>query len=302
MMPAITRPFARINEQPYALLAITALMWGGNVIAGRVAVGQISPMAVTCLRWLLVCLMLAATTHAKFRADWPFLVPHWRLLLFLGMTGFTVFNAMFYVAAHYTTGVNMAVLQGSFPIYVLLGAALVFGTRITLRQLSGVVLTILGVIVVATKGEPQALLRMNFNRGDLMMMATRTVVYAVVTLALRGRPVPRPSACSQRFRGSHSSPRSPFWPTRLRAAASSCLLPRGLLALAYTAIGPSLIGQVFYIEGVEPMAAARASAFYNLVPIFGALLSVVLLGESIHSYHALAVLLVIGGIWVAERR
>lgn len=301
MMPAMFRSLSRFNDQPYLLLVLATLLWGGNVIAGRIAVGQISPMAVTCLRWFLVCAILAATRTRQIGAEWRLLLPYWQRLLLLGTTGFTFFNALFYVAAHYTTGVNMAVLQGSFLIYVLVGTALVFGTRVTAWQVIGIFLTIVGVIAVATKGEPGTLLRFAFNRGDLMMMAA-TALYTVYTLALRGRPNAAPIVMFAALSGVAFVTSLPLLAWEIASGGFMVPTPTGLAALAYVAVGPSLLGQLFYIRGVELMGPNRASTFYNLVPIFGALLSVLVLDESFRPYHALAFILVIGGIWVAERK
>lgn len=76
----------------------------------------------------------------------------------------------------------------------------------------------------------------------------------------------------------------------------------GWAIVAYTAIFPSILSQIFYIRGVELIGSNRAGLFINLVPIFGTLLSILILGEDFHFYHALAMALVLGGIWLAERK
>jgi drug/metabolite transporter (DMT)-like permease len=78
--------------------------------------------------------------------------------------------------------------------------------------------------------------------------------------------------------------------------------PKGWLILLYVAFLPSLLSQIFFIRGVELIGPARAGLFVNLVPVFGALLAVVLLGEPFALYHAIGLALVLGGIWLAERR
>jgi drug/metabolite transporter (DMT)-like permease len=76
---------------------------------------------------------------------------------------------------------------------------------------------------------------------------------------------------------------------------------KGLLVLFFVSLGPSLLGQVFFLRSVELLGPARTGVFYNLVPVFGALLAVVILGEPFHPYHALAFLFVLGGIWLSEQ-
>src|SRR5262249_20803573 len=95
--------------------------------------------------------------------------------------------ALFYVAGHYTSAINLGILQGSIPVIVLLGAFLVYGTRATWVQVAGVLITTVGVLVVATHGKPLSILEIGLNRGDLAMLVA-CALYAFYTVALRNRP------------------------------------------------------------------------------------------------------------------
>ena len=110
-------------------------------------------MSVTCLRWFIVCALFSLTLRRQLAAQWPLVQPHWRRLAILGGTAFTLFNALFYVSAQYTSAVNMAVLQGTFPALVILGMAIIFGAAITGVQVMGIVVTFCGVAIIASKGE-----------------------------------------------------------------------------------------------------------------------------------------------------
>src|ERR1019366_8825391 len=116
--------------EAYALLVFTMACWGGNAVAGRQAVGQVSPMVVTCLRSGIVAIFLSAVTSRRLALAWPELRPDWRRIALMAICGFSIFNALFYVAAHHTTAVNISILQGSIPIFVLVGALLLYRTRI----------------------------------------------------------------------------------------------------------------------------------------------------------------------------
>ena len=122
--------------QAYLLLALTALMWGGNAVASRFAVGHISPMALTFLRWLVVCIVLAPFMGRPLRAQTAALLPRWRYIVAMAAFGFTTFNALMYAAAHHTSAVNLTIVQGAVPVLVLLGSLLWFRTRIRLVQRS----------------------------------------------------------------------------------------------------------------------------------------------------------------------
>jgi drug/metabolite transporter (DMT)-like permease len=281
MTAAFGAALSRFNNLPYLLIGLSTFFWGGHVVAGRLSVGQISPMTVTCLRWLIVCLVLFATIRRRIIAEWPLVAPHWRKLALLGAAGFTLFNAFFYVAAKYTTALNMAVLQGTYPALVLTGMALIFHAPVTRLQWMGIALT--------------------FNRGDLMILVA-TFIFAAYTMGLRDRPKASALVIFAVLAASAFVSAIPFLVVEMAMGLTFVPTLKGMLVLFFVAIGPSLLGQVFFLRGIELLGPSRTGAFYNLVPVFGALLAVAILGEPFHLYHALAFLLVLGGIWLSEYR
>ena len=142
---------------------------------------------LTTLRWVLVAAVLWPVYGGEIRKHWGQIRPRLFAIVMLAVLGMSGFNALYYVAAHYTSAINMGILQGSLPIFVLAGAYLAHGTRGGLVQLAGVLITAVGVVVVATRGEPLAILEVEFNKGDLAMLAA-CVLYAFYTVALRDRP------------------------------------------------------------------------------------------------------------------
>jgi drug/metabolite transporter (DMT)-like permease len=290
----------RLYDNAYLLLIITTLCWAGNAVASKLAVGEISPMALVCLRWILGCAALYAITWRKFHADWPVIRAHWGTIVMMAALGFTAFNALFYVAAHHTTAINLTIIQGAIPVFTMVGALLVFGTAIRPLQVLGILVTLLGILVTATHGEVARLLALTFNIGDLYMLAC-CLLYAGYALALKKRP-PISGAgfltamafvaflTSLPLLGWEMARGQVQWPTI-----------QGWLVVAYVAFFPSLVAQFFFMRGVELIGPARAGLFINLVPVFGALMAVVLLGEPLGLHHLAALALVLGGIWLAER-
>jgi drug/metabolite transporter (DMT)-like permease len=118
----------------YALLIVTTLCWGLNAIISRLAVGEISPMQLVTFRWLGVVLLLLVFARRQIIIDWPVLRRHLPFLFLMGSCGFTAFNALFYVAGHYTGAINIGILQGSIPIFVLLGSLLILRHPIRRRH------------------------------------------------------------------------------------------------------------------------------------------------------------------------
>jgi drug/metabolite transporter (DMT)-like permease len=284
----------------YLLLALTTLMWGGNAVASRLAVGHISPMALTSLRWLIVCLVLAPFMLRPLAREAATLLPRWRYVMIMAALGFTIFNALMYAAAHHTSAVNLTILQGSVPVLVLLGALLWLGTPIRLVQVVGGAVTMAGVVAVAGRGELETVTRLAFNIGDVWMLVA-CAAYAAYTVALRRRPAVSGFVFFSAMAGVAFLLTLPLLAWEVAAGAVTWPDARGLLILAYVALFPSLLSQVFFMRGVELIGPGRAGLFVNLVPVFGALLAVGLLGEPFRLYHTLGLALVLGGIWLAER-
>jgi drug/metabolite transporter (DMT)-like permease len=298
---ASLRPIDRLYQWPGVLLTLTALFWAGNTVAGRLAVGHISPMMLVLLRWVMVLAVLWPLYGGEVRAHWPQIRPRLGKIVSMAFVGFTGFNVLYYMAAHTTSAINIGILQGSIPVAVLAGAFLMHGTRVTLVQIAGVLITSVGVIVVATQGAPLAILDIGLNKGDLAMLAA-CVLYAFYTVALRDRP---------------QMPGAAFF-TLLALIAAATSLPllaaeavllgfawpswQGWLVTLYVAIFPSCLAQLFYLRGVDLIGPGRAGVFVNLVPVFAAILAVVLIDEPFAAFHAVALVLVIGGIWLAQRR
>jgi drug/metabolite transporter (DMT)-like permease len=134
----------RLSGRPYLLLTLTMLMWGGNAVAGRLAVGEVSPMALTGLRWVAPVAVLGVALRYQLLTHRQALLERWASILLMGTLGLTVFNALFYLAAHHTTAVNLTILQGSMPVFVLVGALLFYGTRIHGWQIAGMAVTDVG--------------------------------------------------------------------------------------------------------------------------------------------------------------
>ena len=290
----------RLYQWPGVLLTLTAIFWAGNAVSGRLAVGHISPMLLVFLRWVMVLAVLWPLYGREVRAHWPQLRPKLGRIVLMAFLGFTGFNALFYTAAHTTSAINIGILQGAIPVIVLAGAFLAHGTRPGLLQIAGVLITLVGVVVVATQGMPLSILEIGLNPGDLAMLAA-CVLYAFYTVALRDRPDMPGTAFFTLLALIAAATSVPL--LAVEAAISGLSLPtwQGWLVTLYVAIFPSCLAQLFYLRGVDLIGPGRAGVFTNLVPVFAAILAVVLISEPFAAFHAVALALVIGGIWLAQR-
>ena len=300
MLSGITRLFERCYGSAPIILTLCAVFWAGNTIASRLAVGEITPLTLVMLRWFFVIAALWPLYGSQVRDYWPDIKSRMPSFIIMAALGFTGFNVLFYIAGHYTTAINLGILQGSMPAMVMLGAFLTHGTRVTLIQMVGVAITMVGVIVVATRGAPLSLLQTDFNWGDLLMLIA-CALYAFYTVALRDRPqIPGPAFFTLLavIAALTTLPLVAY-----EAATTGLVMPsfKGLLITLWIALFPSTLSQLFMMRAVDLIGPGRAGVYVNLVPVFAAVMGVTLINEPFRLYHAIAMVLVIAGILLAQR-
>ncbi|WP_420407156.1 DMT family transporter [Hoeflea sp.] len=284
----------------YLFLTITTMSWGANAVAGKLAVGHISPMILTSFRWGMALVILAMFALPEVRRDMKIIRANWRLLAGYGMFGFAGFNITLYSALQYTSAINVAIEQAGMPMIIFLANFLLFRIRVTGWQILGFLLTLAGVATTASNGSLERLIGLELNRGDALMLLA-VLLYGGYTVALRYKPVMHWKSMITVMAAAAFVTSLPF--AAWEVATETAIWPdaRGLTVAAFTAIFPSLVAQVLYIRGNEIIGSNRAGIFINLVPIFGTMLSVMILGEMLHLYHVVALCLVLGGIWLSER-
>ncbi len=301
-MPAAARTaIDELYRRPALLLVLVTLFWAGNAIAGQLARGEITPLQLVLFRWLGVLLILWPLYGRQVAQSWPLVRPRiWRVVL-MGTIGFTSFNILFYWASLKTSAVNIGILQGAVPVFVMLGAFLYHGTRVGLLQAVGVGITLVGVVLVATRGAPLALFATQPNMGDLLMLLA-CVLYSGYTVLLVGRPrIPDTAFFTLLATVSALTALPPALAEALITEEYRWPSAEGWLIVAYVAIFPSCVAQLFFLRGVDLIGPGRAGIYTNLVPVFAAALAVGLLGQAFAAYHAVALVAVIGGIALAQR-
>jgi drug/metabolite transporter (DMT)-like permease len=306
------------------LLTLPPLMWAGNSVIGRLMVDHTPPLMLNLLRWggaLLLLLPLGwhAFATPQRRAE---LKQRWPHLAMLGLLGVAMYNAMQYMALVTSTPLNVTLIAASQPLWMMLVGAMFYRVRPGPRDLVAAALSLAGVVLVLTRGNPAALLQLHFVHGDLL------VLVAVVCWSIYSWLLARPPA-SMRGDARPAWNWSQFllvhvvfgigW-AALAAAGEKVVLGDAatirwsglvMLALVYVAVCPSLIAYWAWGQGVARAGPPIAALFANLTPLFTALISGLVLGAWPETYHALAFVLIVASIAssvlrpaprVAERR
>ncbi len=256
-------------------------------------------MVIVCARWLGVSLLVALFAHKRIRQDWSVIRRNKFYFVIMGMFGFTIFNALFYFAAHSTTAINLGILQGSIPIFVLVGSFVFFKHKIGVFQALGVFFALTGVVLVTVKGDISILKSLDFASGDLLMLMA-CVLYAGYSLGLRKRPNIQSFSLFSLFTFCAFLASIPLVLIELQIGQLQLPTTKGWAIVGLITLLPSFLAQILFIHSVNNIGPARAGVFINLVPIFAAIMAVIILKEEFHWFHFWALLLVLGGIALSE--
>lgn len=296
----ISKIIAKAWNNPWLLLSLCVLFWASNVVASRVAAGEVSPILLGTLRWVAACAILFPLLWKPIVAEKTVIGQHWLYFLLASGAAYTLYSVLFFGAGNLTTGVNMSMLCAVVPVLTIVFAWIFLGMKASPVILIALAVTVAGALMVATRGDISVLRNLAFNAGDIMMICA-SAMHAGYTVSLRIRPALPPLVFFAIMCGVALATSIPFaiW----EIAAGRVIYPswKGWLLILYVGIFPTLLSQLFYMRGVELIGPQRTGLFYNFVPVTGALMAVALLGEPVAWYHAAGFLLVLSGIVLAER-
>jgi len=283
------------------LLAAAMLFWAGNSIMGKAMVGVVPPVALAFWRWTIALVLITPLAWPHLRREWRTLAAGWPVVAALSATGVATFGALTYVGVQSTSALNSLLLQAAIPPLILLFAWIGLRERASRVQLVGVALSLAGVVEVITRGHPGSILQLKLNHGDVLILVG-VVLYSIYSLVLRLRPAVHPlSLLWGTFLGAMVI-LAPFLAAEAHAGQVFRPSLAGLGGVAYVAVLPSFLSYLFFNRGVELIGSGRAGQFMHLIPVFGSVLAVVLLGEAFHPFHAIGVVLIAAGILVASRK
>lgn len=290
------------------LMTMPPLLWAGNAVVGRALVGTVPPLALNAMRWTLAFALLLPIGWRLFARPGEILA-RWKHLAMLGLLGVGSYNALQYAAVHTSTPLNVTLIAASLPLFMLVVGALFHATPPRRGQLAGAAFSLVGVLLVISRGHVETILQIALLPGDLLMLLA-TALWALYSWMLASPP---PS-----MRGEGRPPWDwselllvqilfgGLW-AWLGAGVEAVVAPQPVHwspavvgALVFVAIGPSLIAYRCWGLGVSTAGPAVAAFFSNLTPVFAGVLQAALLGEPPRWYHAAAFVLIVAGIAVSQ--
>jgi drug/metabolite transporter (DMT)-like permease len=290
-----------IANQPYLLLSITALCWAGNAIVGRLAAGHIPPVTLSFLRWSLAFLIILPFAWKHLARDWHAIRGRLGTMVVLSVTGIGAFNTMQYWALEHTQALNTLLLQSAAPLFVAIWSLLLLGVRLTLAQAGGLAVSLVGVLVILLQGDLTTLKNIEFNIGDIIFIAALVIFGLYSTLSFKRPQIHGLSFVGFTF-GCGAAVLIPLLIWELATRPVLQFNTANLLTLFYVAVFPSTLAYLCFNRGVHLIGANRAAAFFHVVPVFGAAMAMVFLGEQPQLFHVTGFALVLAGVFVASRK
>lgn len=293
----MTRPAAN----PYLLLVLTALFWSGNMVMGRGIRADVPPLALAFWRWALALLLMLPFALPDLRRQWRSLWAAWPAVLVLGLLGVGGYNTFAYLALQHTTATSATLLNSFVPIATIGLAFLLFGRRLSRPEAIGMLVSLVGVAVLVSRGELAVLLGLQLNTGDLWMLLA-VIVWGLYTVGLQWRPAGvSPMLQLAAFTVVGLAALAPAYAWEIASGHSIRPTPLAIGGILYTAIFPGFLGYVFYNAGVAAVGAARSALFIHLMPVFATVLAAIFLGERPLLHHFVGTALVLAGIWLSTR-
>jgi len=296
----------RLTSLTVLLLITPPLLWAGNAVVGRLVRELVSPLTLNFVRWVIAFVLLLPFAASVLRSDSP-LWAHWKRYAVLGLLGIGLYNAFQYLALQTSTPINVTLVGSSLPLWMLAVGMLFFGARVSGREIAGALLSMLGVLLVLSRGEWRQLLGLRLVPGDLYMILG-TIAWAFYSWLLARTHEP---AQVRRDWAAFLMAQLVFglvWSGALAAGEwtlTDAHIDLGwplIAAMAFIGIGPAVVAYRCWGTGVQRAGPQAASIFMNLTPLFAALLSAAFLREAPHWYHGAAFVLIVGGIVVSSRR
>lgn len=292
----------KLHFNPYFLLVITSLFWAINMVMSRGLRADLPPVALAFWRWViaLACVLPFAWPH--WRSQWPILRAHGRRIVFLGIFGVGCYNTFSYIAVQYTTATSATLLNSFIPVVTSVLALVFFGKRLSRPEMVGGLVSLLGVLLLISRGSLETLLGLTLNTGDVWMLLA-VLAWSIYTTFLVWRPPGvHPMLLLAAFIVVGLSVMAPMYAWELAQGAVLRVHPGSLAGILYAGVVAAFLGFVCFNAGVAQVGPAVGSLFIHLQPVFAAILSALVLGEQPQWFHYAGMVFVFSGIFLSTRR
>ena len=291
------------NNLAYFLLVLTTIFWSGNFIVGKAAsMYEIPPFSLNFYRWFFAGLILLPFTIKELINKKNYIINNIGFFIILGITSITIFNSIVYYSLYYTQVINGVLMISTIPVWIIFIASLLKIEKTNIFQIIGVILSLTGVIFIITKADLELIKNLDFNKGDLSMVAAM-FAWAVYSALLKKKTYEISQItllqvviiCGLVFL-------IPIYFIEMNTGNIIKLGKPFYLTLTYVVLFPGLASFFFWIKGISIIGANRAGVFLHLMPIFGAIMAMIIFDEKFMFYHFLGAVFIVMGITLSNKK
>jgi drug/metabolite transporter (DMT)-like permease len=283
----------------FLLLAAANLFWSGNWITGRALRDAFDPVTLNFWRWVVATLVLAPFALPGLRGNWGEVRRRAGILLLLSFSGVVVFHSLVYLGLRSTAAVNAVLLNSSLPLFMLLCSWVIERERASARQVLGMLVSLVGILIIICRGDPRALLQLELNAGDAWILLAMPV-WGVYSVLLKRRP-PQLGGLEFLFVISLAGVLMLLPAALIAGLYAPMHLPTApeALGVLYMAVFASVLAYVCWNRGVAAIGANAAGFTVHLLPAFGTILAILFLGEAFAAFHAAGIATILAGVLLA---
>lgn len=284
-----------------SLAVLATLIWSGNFIVARGVIKDIPPVTLAFYRWLTATIIIAPFAWKYFVAERKIIKQRFFFFLLAAATGVSMFNTFVYIAGHYSSAINMAILGTcSSPIISVILARIFLKERIPALRIVGMLVCICGILILLSKGDLQNLISFKFTKGDWWILAA-ALTFAIYNTSVRKKPAAmHPVNFLFVIFLLGTVILLPFYLSELKNEGGFAINAFNISAILYLGIGASVICFLIWNKAIGALGSGRTALFGNLIPVFSSIEAVFLLNEKITSVHIISFILVVAGLVIAN--
>lgn len=285
----------------YTGLVMTVIFWSVNTALARGMVFTIKPMALSFFRWFFALVFIMPFTMGRIKEDWPVIKENWIFLSVLAFFSVAMYNSMIYLGAQYTTATNISLVIAAMPGMTLLLAWLINKEKTSVLQITGVGISLIGMLMVVSKGSLTILKSLAFNAGDLLIILA-IFSWAVYSVLLRKRQIDlAPMTFLSVLITIGVACILPFYLWEYSVYRGFELNLKHLILFVFLGIFPSILSYICWNYGVKITGSATASVFMYLIPVFTSIIAFFFLGERLFAYHFIGGSMILVGLILSSR-
>jgi len=285
------------------MLVCATLFWAGNFNVGKVAfIGNMPPFSLAFFRWLLVWIILLPFTFKEILKIKKEILKNLPLLFLLGFTSVAIFSSFTYNALNYTQVINASLFNTAIPAMIILVCFLLKIEKTNIFQLSGLLISILGILAIITRLDLNILLTLDFNKGDLFMIGG-VISWGIYSAFLKKRIFQVSLlALIQIFCSLGLLILFPAFLYELMQGKTLVVNDNLFYILLYVAIFPSIGSYYCWAGAVSIIGANRAGIFLSLIPLFSTILAIIFFNEKFLFFHFIGSILIIIGLFLSNKK